>query len=75
MSIQPGDRVRIRGTNSLDDGRMGIVDRLGDWYGQSVATVYFDDAPWDHSDRGNFYLFHLEKVVARRRRRRVTSHV
>lgn len=68
MSIQPGDRVRIRGTNTPDDGRLGIVDRLGDWYGQVIATVYFEDAPWDYSDRGNFYLHQLEKVSTRRRR-------
>lgn len=62
MSLQCGHKVCVWRTDSPDDGRIGIVIRITNWYGEPVATVQFIEVGWDQTDLDHFYLSELIRV-------------
>lgn len=61
-AIKRGDRVRVRHTATEDEGRVGAVYALEEWYGQPVVTVLFEGTKWDEPELEQFYLSQVEQV-------------
>lgn len=62
MILEQGHKVCVLKTDSPDSGRIGIVVRLSEWYGQPIATVLFEKAEWDENQIDHFYITDLIKI-------------
>ncbi len=61
-AIKRGDRVRVRHAGPDDEGKVGAVYAVEEWYGQPVVTVLFEGTKWDEPEIEQFYLSQVEHV-------------
>lgn len=59
MGIRDGDRVRIH-NGGVDEGRIGRVAGIADWYGRTMLMVIFEDARWDEPEVGWYDVSDVE---------------
>lgn len=61
-AIKRGDRVRVRHAALDDEGKVGAVYAVEEWYGQPVVTVVFEGTGWDEPEIEQYYLSQVEQV-------------